>query len=218
MTAPGGEIGLLLFCLLAAFFLGSIPTGFLLVKSYEGVDIRTLGSGNIGSTNVRRVAGTRIAVTTQILDILKGLAPVAAGVLLARRLPLPMDHELFLPALALAAIIGHDFTPFLGFRGGKGVNTTVGAFLLLTPLPVLLSVAFYFGLRFVTRIVSIRSLALSVSLAVATALTARSRPLIYAAVSAAFLIVACHHGNLGRLVRGKEPGEGDAAHAGLPTI
>lgn len=206
MTVLVIQIGLFLLCVLSAFFLGSIPTGFLLVKRYKAVDIRTLGSGNIGSTNVRRVAGAKIAIVTQILDILKGFVPVAAGCCLARHLTLPVNDQVFLPALALAAIIGHDFSPFLRFRGGKGVNTTMGAFLLLAPLPVLLSAAIYFGLRLVTSIVSIRSLALSLSLVVATVLTARSRPLIYAVVSAAFLIIACHHENLGRLARGKEPG------------
>lgn len=206
MTALVIQIGVFSLCLFAAFFLGSIPTGFLLVKRYKAVDIRTLGSGNIGSTNVRRIAGAKIAFATQIIDILKGFVPVAAGYCLGRHLRLPVDQKVFLPALALAAILGHDFTPFLKFRGGKGVNTTMGAFLLLVPMPVLLSAAVYFGLRLITSIVSIRSLALSLSLAVATVLTARSLPLIFAVVLAALLIIASHHENLVRLARGKELG------------
>lgn len=206
MIARVIQIGLFPLSLAAAFFLGSIPTGFLLVKKYKAVDLRTLGSGNIGSTNVRRVAGSKVAIVTQILDIFKGFVPVAIGYGMALYLPLSVNHKVFLPSLALAAIIGHDFTPFLKFRGGKGVNTTMGAFLLLAPLPVLLSALVYFGLRLVTKIVSIRSLALGLCLAVTTVLTAQSRPLIYAAIAAALLMIACHHENVGRLVRGKERG------------
>lgn len=206
MIARVIQIGLFPLSITAAFLIGSIPTGFLLVKKYRAVDIRTLGSGNIGSTNVRRVAGSKVAIVTQILDIFKGFVPVAIGYGLTLYLPSFVDHEIFLPSLALAAIVGHDFTPFLRFRGGKGVNTTMGAFLLLAPLPVLLCALVYFGMRLLTKIVSIRSLALSLCLAVATSATAQSRPVIYAAIAAALLIIVCHHENVGRLIRGIERG------------
>lgn len=119
--------------LLFSFFCGAIPTGYLLLKFVQHQDIRDAGSGNIGSTNVKRVAGTKLSLVTQIIDILKGLIPVALGLMLIRYFDLSSGKALLSSAIALAAILGHDFSPFLGFRGGKGVNTTIGAFLLLAP-------------------------------------------------------------------------------------
>ena len=119
--------------IIIAFLSGSIPTGYLLTKKLCGIDIRTKGSGNIGSTNVKRIAGKKVSIITQIIDILKGMLPVALGMYLAKTIKLPLSTDIYLSIIAIAAILGHNYTPFLKFKGGKGVNTTLGAFVLIIP-------------------------------------------------------------------------------------
>ncbi|NYC93551.1 acyl-phosphate glycerol 3-phosphate acyltransferase [Clostridium acetobutylicum] len=113
---------------MVSFLCGSIPTGYLITKKLSGIDVRTKGSGNIGSTNVKRVAGTKISMITQVMDILKGIIPVLLCMLIASKIKLPISTSMYLSIIVIAVILGHDYTPFLGFNGGKGVNTTVGAF------------------------------------------------------------------------------------------
>ena len=140
--------------IIASFFIGAIPTGFILAKKFKGVDIRTEGSGNIGSTNVRRVLGHKLAVATQVIDVLKGLVPVAIAIGIHKSGLIDMDYYLYVSLVALASILGHNFTPFLSFKGGKGVNTTLGSFFLLSPLSVVVGVATYFILKYFTKISS----------------------------------------------------------------
>ena len=126
--------------LLLTYLWGSIPYGYLLTKHYTGKNILEWGSGNLGSTNVKRIAGTKISIITQLFDMLKGLLPVALFLIF----DISTSTPYYIYMLALAAIIGHDFSLFLKFKGGKGVNTTLGASLLLAPNSVLISVAIYF--------------------------------------------------------------------------
>jgi glycerol-3-phosphate acyltransferase PlsY len=199
------SIFIIVFCLLIfSFFIGAIPTGYLLVKTLIGRDIRTLGSGNIGSTNVRRAAGMTASLITQIADILKGTIPVVVALLISRHLDFGNARMAVLGAIALASILGHDFSPFLRFRGGKGVNTTIGAFLFLAPIPVIVGGGIYYILRLTTSIVSIRSLALGFTIALMT-LILRIHPAIsITSWIAALLIVVRHVENLQRLVRHNE--------------
>ncbi len=196
---------ILILCMLCgSFFCGAIPTGYLLVKHWEHLDIREIGSGNIGSTNVGRAAGPRLAIPTQILDILKGLVPVAVALIVAHYRQLGVDTHVLVSLTALAAIAGHDFTPFLRFRGGKGINTTLGAFLLLAPVPVLGGVCVFYLLRILTRIVSIRALALGITIPVFAALFHLPFSVVLASLVAAGLIVLRHVQNIKRLVKGSE--------------
>ncbi len=196
---------LLILCLLcAAFFCGAIPTGYLLVKHWKQLDVREIGSGNIGSTNVRRAAGIGVSKLTQVGDILKGVIPVALALTIAHRRNLGIDSHLLGSLTALAAIVGHDYTPFLRFRGGKGVNTTLGAFLLLAPVPVGGAVCFFYLLRLLTPLVSIRSLALGVTIPVLAGLLHLPLAIMLASSAAAGLIVLRHAENIKRLVRGTE--------------
>ena len=120
-----------------SFLFGSIPTGYLITKKICGIDIRTKGSGNIGSTNVKRIVGTKISIITQTIDVLKGVIPVVLGIYLSRIIKLPVSINTYLSIIAIATILGHDYTPFLKFKGEKGVNTTLGVFFFIAPIPIL---------------------------------------------------------------------------------
>lgn len=195
---------IIILTVLFAFLCGSIPMGYLLVKKYCGIDIRTQGSGNIGSTNVKRVAGSKISILTQALDVTKGLIPVAISMLLALVYKLPIEKNTFNAVVAIAAIIGHNYTPFLGFNGGKGVNTTLGAFILIAPIPTISAIAMHFILKLFTPIVSIRSIALGLTLPIASILTGLNPSIIYSAIIAAIIMIIRHKDNLIRLYQGKE--------------
>ncbi len=195
---------LILVFLCGAFFCGAIPTGYLLVKHWKHCDVREIGSGNIGSTNVRRAAGRGISTLTQLGDILKGVVPVAIAMVAIPRLDLGVNPHIVISLTALAAISGHDFTPFLRFRGGKGVNTTLGAFLPIAPIPVVGAVCVFYLLRLVTPLVSIRSLALGVTIPVLAGLFRLPIVIVLASSAAAGLIVLRHTDNIKRLVAGAE--------------
>jgi acyl phosphate:glycerol-3-phosphate acyltransferase len=198
------NVPVVLCLILFSFFCGSIPTGYLLVKALKRQDIRTIGSGNIGSTNVGRAAGTGASLLTQVIDILKGLIPVALAIILGRHFDFSAAKMTCIAAIALASILGHDFSPFLKFRGGKGVNTTIGAFLLLAPIPVLSGIGVYYALRLITSIVSIRSLALGFTIAVMTAILRLPAAIIFSSWIAALLIVIRHADNTRRLLQHNE--------------
>jgi acyl phosphate:glycerol-3-phosphate acyltransferase len=187
-----------------AFFCGAIPTGYILMKAVKHQDIRKIGSGNIGSTNVERAAGAGLALMTQCIDIAKGLFPVAIALALSRHVDFGSGKAIIFSAVALAAIAGHDFSPFLGFHGGKGVNTTIGAFLLIAPIAVIVSIGIFYLLRFITPIVSIRSLALGVTLAIMTRVCGLNPAVVYASWIAALLIIFRHIDNIQRLLKGTE--------------
>jgi glycerol-3-phosphate acyltransferase PlsY len=196
---------LIAFSLLAfSFFCGAVPTGYLLVKLFKHQDIREIGSGNIGSTNVRRAAGRGFSFVTQIIDILKGVLPVSAALFPHWNYGFRDDHMFVVSAVALASILGHDFSPFLKFRGGKGVNTTIGAFILLAPLPVVMGIGVFYALRFRTPIVSVRSLALGFTISVLTLLLGPPPAVIAASWIASFLIVIRHKDNIQRLLQHNE--------------
>jgi glycerol-3-phosphate acyltransferase PlsY len=185
--------------MLFAFLCGSIPTGYLLVKHYHRKDIRKLGSGNIGSTNVMRNTGLKLSKVTQVIDILKGLIPVAVTIYLSDKVNFNIEKNTLYAIMAIIPILGHDYTPFLGFRGGKGVNTTVGSFLLLAPVAVLISGAMFYLLRLVTPIFSIRSIALSIILFASAILLNEPFELVCSTFVAMILIVIRHKDNLERV-------------------
>jgi len=195
---------IIILTVLFAFLCGSIPMGYLLVKKYCRIDIRTQGSGNIGSTNVKRVAGSKISILTQALDVTKGLVPVAISMLLALVYKLPIEKSTFNAIVAIAAIIGHNYTPFLSFNGGKGVNTTLGAFILIAPIPTISAIAMHFILKLFTPIVSIRSIALGFTLPIASILMGLNPAITYSAIIAAIIMIIRHKDNLIRLYQGKE--------------
>jgi glycerol-3-phosphate acyltransferase PlsY len=183
--------------LIAAYLLGSIPFSYLVARRWGIRDVRQVGSGNVGASNVMRAAGVLPGLLALLLDALKG----GAAAMLAQRL----DLGNWLPAGAASlAVVGHLFPVWIGFRGGKGVATGAGAFLPLAPLAAgagLLS----FGLALVaTRYVSVSSLAGTATLAAATFALGSPAPVCAAAVVVASLIFWRHRGNLERLRAGSE--------------
>jgi acyl phosphate:glycerol-3-phosphate acyltransferase len=178
---------------------GSVPYGLLLTRMFRGVDVRTSGSGNIGATNVARVAGPRLGALVLILDALKGALPV----LLARA----VSADAVAPALVgLAAFAGHVAPPWLGFRGGKGVATALGVLAVLAPRPALAAVA-TFGLLFALfRVSSVGSIGGGLAaVLVAWCVEGTSRPAAWLTTGLFLLILWTHRGNLGRLLRRSEP-------------
>lgn len=195
---------IIIITVIISFLCGSIPTGYLITKKLCGIDIRTKGSGNIGSTNVKRIVGTKISIITQVIDILKGMIPVILGIYLAKTIKLSLTTDTYVSIIAIAAVLGHDFTPFLSFKGGKGVNTTVGAFLLVAPIPTLVGVAVHFGLRLFTSIVSIRSIAIGITIFIMCIIMKLPISIIISTAIACILMVFRHKDNLIRIIHREE--------------
>ncbi len=182
--------------------MGSFPTGYLLVKKFKSIDIRKIGSGNIGSTNVKRAAGKKLSLITQLIDMVKGMLPVFIVIGLTHYDTMVGREEIM--AAIFGAILGHDFTPWLKFNGGKGVNTTLGAFFPVLPIPVILAGLTFKLLKYCTKIVSIRSLVIAGLLPVYSVLFSASVPYILATLVAAVLILFQHRDNIDRLMQHRE--------------
>jgi glycerol-3-phosphate acyltransferase PlsY len=187
---------------LLSYLIGSIPFGYLLTKFYTGKDILKLGSGNVGSTNVRRVAGRKIAAITQLLDMTKGFLPVAIYLFFVDEKT--GNSDFYVLWLALAAIIGHDFSVFLKFKGGKGVNTTLGASILLAPVSVFISVAIYFLVKWQFKFVSLGSLILGISLPITELIFHGLTSTFYYLLVCMVLIILMHRTNIIRLFNKRE--------------
>lgn len=186
---------------LGAFLLGSIPTGYLVARS-RGVDIRQHGSGNIGATNVFRTLGKPLGIFVFVVDALKGFA----AVWLAQHF-LPGDWSGIIAAVAVIA--GHNYTPWLGFKGGKGIATSAGVLLALMPLAVLCIAIVWFAVFFATRYVSLASICASAALPLSvTALwwtgLGGNAPLLGFAILISALAIWRHRSNIQRLRNGTE--------------
>ena len=192
------RIALVLF----SYLLGAIPFGYLLTKITTGKNILKLGSGNMGSTNVGRVAGKKTAIITQLLDMSKGFLPVAIYLLLFNGET--GKSEFYLYCVALAPIIGHDFSVFLIFKGGKGVNTTLGASVLLAPISVFISVGVHFIVRLIFKYVSLGSIILGIALPLSELLIHGFSPTFYFLLVCMFLIIFTHRSNIIRLINNQE--------------
>jgi glycerol-3-phosphate acyltransferase PlsY len=189
--------------LAVAYLSGAVPYGYLLTRKSTGLNILEEGSGNIGSTNVGRIAGKAVALQVQLLDMVKGMLPVALVLLLDKLAWLDFpDYYIFL--IALLTIIGHNFSIFLGFRGGKGVNTTLGASVLLAPISVFSSVAVYFLVKWQLNFVSAGSIALALFLPVSGYLISSDKLIHVYLLVCCLLILLRHTGNLKRLIAGQE--------------
>jgi glycerol-3-phosphate acyltransferase PlsY len=178
------------------YVLGSIPFAFLLTRS-RGVDLRDVGSRNVGAANVLRTAGVLVAVAVLLLDAAKG----AAAVLVARLL----GGDVTIATVAgIAAIVGHIYPPWLGFRGGKGVAAAAGVFSMLAPIATAIAIAVFVATVFVTRFISAGSIAGAVALPVAAAAGNVAGPVVAGAIASAVLVIHRHRDNLARLVAGTE--------------
>lgn len=181
----------------AAYLVGSIPTGLLLARMVGGVDIRTTGSGNIGATNVSRTLGWKVGVATLVGDCLKGVIPV----LVAQRLGY---SEGWVALIAFAAFAGHVYTIFLGFKGGKGVATALGVFLAVSPLAVLCAVALFAFILWRWRYVSLGSIAAAAAMPLFVAVIDRRGLIFLMSIAVASLVVWKHRENIQRLRNGTE--------------
>jgi acyl phosphate:glycerol-3-phosphate acyltransferase len=182
-----------------SYLLGSIPFGYLLVRTIYGEDVRQTGSGNIGATNVSRTSPA-LGITTLVLDALKG----AAAVLICRAI-FP-GRETLAATAALFAIVGHVFPIWLKFRGGKGVATAMGSFLVLTPKAVLVIIAAFVAVLVLFRYVSLGSIvAIILFPLLVWSLHGTPNTVILLATAASVLILAKHSKNIRRLLSGTEP-------------
>jgi len=182
-----------------AYLLGGLPFGYWFVRLNSGRDIRTMGSGNIGATNVQRSMGTKAGIVVLILDILKGFVAVWLAALLTHGAP---------AALALAAVavmLGHCYPVFLRFKGGKAVACFVGAFLYLAPLALLITTVVFVAVVALSKYVSLGSILGALVFPFAMWLVNRPpRSILYASIFAAVLVIYRHKGNIARLRAGKE--------------
>ncbi len=195
--------------LLIGFAIGSIPSGYLLVRLKTGEDVRQTGSGNIGATNVSRALGVGGGVITLFLDAAKG----AAGTLVAAYVGVAVlgnPPPVWAAAGALGAVLGHCYTPWLGFRGGKGVATLLGAFGLLVPVPTAVGAGVLVVTAAVGRMMSLASLLGSMALVVTAWLRDEHSYSVAAALLAASVIVWRHRENIRRITRGEEAKLGGA--------
>ncbi len=193
------EIGILI----VAYLLGSVPFGYIFSKRLAGINIREHGSGNTGSTNVGRIAGRKAAIFTQLCDMLKGMLPVSLILYLQYGNIYNFD-KFFIYAVGLSTILGHNFSIFLKFKGGKGVNTTLGASVLIAPISVFASVIVYFLVKWRSGYVSLGSLFLAFTLTLTDLIIHPVSDLFYYLLTCTALIVLMHFPNIKRLMEGTE--------------
>ncbi len=185
-----------IFLIVGSYLLGSIPTGLLLAKC-AGVDIRTTGSGNIGATNVYRTLGRNVGILTLVGDCLKGLIPI----LVARKLGL---GDTMIAAIGTAAFLGHVYTIFLGFKGGKGVATALGVFLGVSPASVGIAVIIFIAMVAARRYISLGSIIAAVAIPLLITWLDRRPPIIAMSVIISLLVIWKHRENISRLRAGTE--------------
>ncbi|MGJ8633671.1 MAG: glycerol-3-phosphate 1-O-acyltransferase PlsY [Luteolibacter sp.] len=226
-------------CPLFAFLLGSIPFGLFIAKA-KGIDIRQHGSGNIGATNVFRIVGKKYGISCLFLDLLKGLIPVVLAINLVQiqgkgivvplgflePLALKLDvadqlkGQLVHVLTALAAVLGHNYSPWIGFKGGKGIATSAGVLIGLMPMAVLILVVIFILTLVVTRYVAVASMVGAVSLPILTHIGARfhknddgislweagtwNKPLFFFSLLIGILAIWKHRSNISRLIAGTE--------------
>lgn len=200
-----------LFALPLSYLIGAIPTSFWVGRAFHGVDLRREGSGNLGATNTFRVLGWKAALPVVLFDVFKGFAPVAFAAALVEPAgvpePLASSDLLGLSVLCgVLAVIGHVFSIFVGFRGGKGVATSAGLFLALAPGAVGLGLLVFIAVVWSTRIVSLGSIASAVLLPLLIWSTPHrgGSGLVLFSIALAGFVVWAHRANIARLVRGEE--------------
>jgi acyl phosphate:glycerol-3-phosphate acyltransferase len=197
-------LGLLL---VGSYLLGSIPFGYLAGRLI-GIDIRQAGSGNVGATNVVRVLGKRYGYPVFALDVLKGFGAVKISMLIAAGwLSEWNSPEIFGILAGVSSVLGHLYPPWLKFKGGKGVATSAGALLALTPIATLVGVGIWIVVFWLTRYVSLASITAAVVLPIVILVISEDqnkKPLIYSSACVATIVVWRHRSNLSRLIRGTE--------------
>ncbi|MDD5718831.1 MAG: glycerol-3-phosphate 1-O-acyltransferase PlsY [Candidatus Krumholzibacteria bacterium] len=202
--------------LILAYLVGSIPFSLVIGRRVKGIDLREHGSGNLGATNVYRTLGPGWGGMCLLLDVAKGVAAVLAMTAVVHAwpdgesMPLRLTGDMYRILAGLVAVLGHSFSPFAGFRGGKGIATSFGVFLVLEPFPVLFAFAVFLAVFFATRIVSLGSLSAAAVFPWAVLLFEYRSPkpfsktLIVFSFLMAALVVWRHRANIQRLRDGTE--------------
>jgi glycerol-3-phosphate acyltransferase PlsY len=193
-----------------SYLLGSIPFGYLAGR-IGGIDIRKVGSGNIGATNVVRTLGKRYGYPVFVLDFLKGFGAVKISIAIATEARLEWGSpEMFGILAAIVVVIGHSFPLWLKFRGGKGVATSAGALFGLMPLAAVIAVVIWVSVFWFTRYVSVASVITALVLPLVILILSRlnqthGKALFYSSLFIAAVVIWRHHSNLSRLMHGREP-------------
>ena len=195
--------------ILCAYLLGSVPFAYLIAKAVRGIDIREVGSGNVGATNVGRALGRKWGILVFALDVLKGFLPTLAALLLHGCRIGESELPLGVALAGLAAIAGHNWPIFLRFKGGKGMATSCGVFLAVFPLGLLIALGAWAVVVAITRYISVGSMVAAATLLGCALLLPRDpfgggRFLTALAAVAAVLSIVRHRANIGRLVQGTE--------------
>ncbi|MGM0567601.1 MAG: glycerol-3-phosphate 1-O-acyltransferase PlsY [Elusimicrobiota bacterium] len=190
------EIAKILFAALASYIAGSIPFSYIITRLVKKTDITTLGSGNPGATNVYRSYGYKLGLPVLILDIAKGYIPAYIA-------SMSDIHYVLVPVVVLAVILGHDFSPFLKFKGGKGVATSVGIFLFLAPGSTILVIIIFTAITVIFKFVSFGSIMAALSFPFITYFKG-NRDYFWLSAIVAGLIIFQHRNNLKRLWYGRE--------------
>ena len=195
-----------LLLILFAYLIGSIPTALIISKRFFGIDIRDYGSGNMGATNTFRVLGSRYGTMVMAFDILKGMAAVALYNFIPYYLHNDLERTNFMLGLGLAAVVGHIFPIFAGFKGGKGVATLLGMVLAVQPIIAISCIGVFMLVLFLTRYVSLSSILAAVSLPICVLWIWNEHEVLYRvfALLVAILVVITHQKNIGRILRGVE--------------
>lgn len=186
------EAALIIFC----YLIGSIPFSFIFSKLIGGIDIRKRGSRNVGATNVLRTTGLKVALLAFAGDLLKGVASVCLG---------SATGSLTITALCgAAAVVGHCWPIFLGLKGGKGVATSGGIILYLSPVIFFSLIAVFIIVILISRYVSLGSISVAALFPIAVILLHQSRPVVFMSLFVAVLVIARHHENIRKLINGTE--------------
>jgi acyl phosphate:glycerol-3-phosphate acyltransferase len=184
----------------AAYLFGAFPTSYVVARAARGIDLRQHGSGNLGATNAFRVLGWKAATPIFIVDILKGFIPA----FWFPQLDGGAGEPLWALAYGTAAVVGHVFSVFVGFRGGKGVATSAGVFMALAPAAILGGLVIWAGLVLSTGYVSLGSVVAAAALPVLILVTGGQREVLLLAVALAAFVIYAHRANIRRLLRGEE--------------
>jgi glycerol-3-phosphate acyltransferase PlsY len=185
--------------LLAAYLIGAFPTSYIVGRLTRGIDLRQHGSGNLGATNAFRVLGWRAATPIFVIDVAKGFLPVYLFPRIDGAEPIAWAL-----AYGAAAIIGHMFSIYVGFRGGKGVATGAGVFLALAPWAALASLLIWTLLVFTTGYVSLASIASAAALPLLIAVTGAGASVLALSLALTTFVIYAHRANMKRLLRGEE--------------
>lgn len=191
--------------IVAAFFIGAIPWALIIGLRFYSIDLRDEGSGNLGATNVFRILGPKAAIACAVLDIGKGSVAVLLAWLLVPATTYPQLHSWVLVAATIAAMLGHSYSPYIRFRGGKGIAVAAGALLVLTPWSWPFLWLVFIVVIALTRYVSLGSMACAVAYPLLVLwLYGDELPTVLFSFAAAAIVLWRHRSNMGRLARGEE--------------